>query len=410
MRPTLPQLSPQQLAAAADANFAVHISWAHTQTPGMHVEQHDGLLLADSGLTSDTFNFVALAQLTEANAPARIADALAYFRQVDRPFAWWVGPADQPATLGAHLLAAGLEQAETELAMAVDLALIAPPSLPQGFTIRRVTTAEELHAFARINAANWNPPDSEALRYYASTAAALLRPTAPQWFYVGYLDGEPVAASEVTFGGEVVGLYNISTLAAYRRRGFGLAMTAQPLVDARAAGYHIGVLQAAAGGVSLYQRLGFTTFGQITEYKPPAARYTALLLTAPQPVDVHYLREQLVAYNEAQLGYRDAQQLVIHLRNGRGEVVGGLAGWTFWGWLAIDTLWLHEELRGQGYGAQLLQLAETEARARGCQQALVDTMSFQAPAFYQRHGYEIFSLLENFPTGHRRYYLRKTLG
>lgn len=90
-----------------------------------------------------------------------------------------------------------------------------------GFTIRRVTTAEELQHFSRINAANWNPPDAESLRYYATTAAVLLTADAPQWFYVGYLDGEPIAASELTVGGGVVGLYNISTLAAYRRRGFG---------------------------------------------------------------------------------------------------------------------------------------------------------------------------------------------
>jgi hypothetical protein len=46
-------------------------------------------------------------------------------------------------------------------------------------------------------------------------------------------------------------------------------MTLRPLVDARAAGYHTAVLQAAPDGVGVYARLGFAPTGRYTEYKPP---------------------------------------------------------------------------------------------------------------------------------------------
>lgn len=100
------------------------------------------------------------------------------------------------------------------------------------------------------------------------TAERLLAPDAPQWFYVGYLAGQPVAASELTIGGWVVGMYNVCTLEAYRRRGFGMALTLRPLLDAREAGHGVGVLQAAEQGVGIYERIGFRSFGGITEYKP----------------------------------------------------------------------------------------------------------------------------------------------
>jgi hypothetical protein len=45
-------------------------------------------------------------------------------------------------------------------------------------------------------------------------------------------------------------------------------MTWRPLHDARAGGCDLGVLQAAPDGVSIYRRLGFTAFGDITEFKP----------------------------------------------------------------------------------------------------------------------------------------------
>jgi hypothetical protein len=48
-------------------------------------------------------------------------------------------------------------------------------------------------------------------------------------------------------------------------------MTWRPLHDGRDRGCDLGVLQAAPEGVGLYRRLGFTPFGDITEYKPRSA-------------------------------------------------------------------------------------------------------------------------------------------
>ncbi|MEZ4870324.1 MAG: GNAT family N-acetyltransferase [Caldilineaceae bacterium] len=268
----LQEISPTQLAEAADANFVCHASWAHQRTPGMTVLDDERLFIADSGLPCDTFNIIARARLSAETAPMRIEAALAYFRQVRRPFSWWVGPADRPETLGALLIAAGLEEAETEVAMATDLTMLpVHDPTPAGLTIRRARTPQVLKDFAQIMAANWTPPDPAVLDFYTQTAAVLLAADSPQWFYVGYWAGEAVAVAELTFSGGVVGLYSICTLENYRQRGFGTALTLCPLLDAQAAGYRVGVLQAAGvQGMRIYARLGFRQFGQIAEYKPPA--------------------------------------------------------------------------------------------------------------------------------------------
>jgi hypothetical protein len=51
--------------------------------------------------------------------------------------------------------------------------------------------------------------------------------------------------------------------------------------------------------------------------------------------------------------------------------------------------------------------AEAEAIRRGCRGAWLDTFSFQARGFYERPGYSIFGTIENFPPGHRRFFLKK---
>ena len=68
-----------------------------------------------------------------------------------------------------------------------------------------------------------------------------------------------------------------------------------------------------------------------------------------------------------------------------------------------------EDLRGKGFGKELLSQAEEEARQRGAMHAYLDTFSFQAPGFYQKQGYEVFGQLDDFPTGHQRYFCKKKL-
>jgi hypothetical protein len=238
----------------------------------MRVIDEAGLTLVDSGLPCDTFNFVCGARLEPDAAPERARAAVAYFRDVGRPFSWWVGPADRPPDLGAILVAAGLAFAEGELAMAADLESLRVGDLaPSGLRVERVRTAEQLRDFAQVVAANWTPPDPEVTRFYALAAPLLLAPDAAIRPYVGYLEGVPVAASDLTVGGGVVGLYSVCTLAAYRRRGFGSALTLRPLLDARAEGHRVGILQASAAGAGVYARVGFAPFGEIAEYKPASA-------------------------------------------------------------------------------------------------------------------------------------------
>ena len=114
-------------------------------------------------------------------------------------------------------------------------------------------------------------------------------------------------------------------------------------------------------------------------------------------------------YNRQQAGEDDAQSLCFVLKAPDQEIVGGVIGATYWDWFHLDLLWVKDDLRGCGHGHRLLTLAEDEARRRGARNAYLDTFSFQAPDFYEQHGYRVFGELQDFPPGHQRYFFAKQL-
>ena len=101
--------------------------------------------------------------------------------------------------------------------------------------------------------------------------------------------------------------------------------------------------------------------------------------------------------------------LAIALRSKGGRIDGGLVGHSVWGWLYVNFLWVAEELRGGGHGQRLLAAAENQAEQRGCHGVWLHTISFQAPAFYERQGYRKFGELSDMPTGYRRLFYQKRL-
>jgi GNAT superfamily N-acetyltransferase len=138
-----------------------------------------------------------------------------------------------------------------------------------------------------------------------------------------------------------------------------------------------------------------------------------ILTSEPQAseADVAVVRDGLLAFNIKNIGLEPHSRSVsLFLRNSAGQVIGGLLGGSRWRWLYVDKLWIHDEYRRHGAGSRLLRAAEAEALANGCTDAVLDTFSFQARGFYERHGYEVYASLEGFPPGHRQLFLHKRLG
>jgi GNAT superfamily N-acetyltransferase len=124
--------------------------------------------------------------------------------------------------------------------------------------------------------------------------------------------------------------------------------------------------------------------------------------------DREFVDEGLGEYNAAFLRDSRYSYFGIFLRAESGAIRAGLIGHCYAGWLFVNLLWVHADLRRGGAGHRLIGDAERHALAFGCHSAWVDTFSFQAPEFYKKLGYEEFARLD-YPPGHDRIFLRKRL-
>lgn len=125
-----------------------------------------------------------------------------------------------------------------------------------------------------------------------------------------------------------------------------------------------------------------------------------------------YINDQIVEFNSEQVPFTQSEKFInidYIVKDGH-KVVGGITAILYcWKCLYIDVLWVEEEYRHQGLGAQLLKKVEEVAIKSGCHLSHLDTFDFQAKAFYLKNDYEIFGELKNCPPGHSRFYLKKIL-
>ena len=137
---------------------------------------------------------------------------------------------------------------------------------------------------------------------------------------------------------------------------------------------------------------------------------TITLTDAPEDDERAVIIDGLRAYNVAQARVSDGGPLAILVRDPETKkVAGGLLGRTYLGLLTVERFFLPADLRRDRLGSRILAMAEEEGRRRGCTRAVLSTLHFQAPGFYQKQGWDVAARIECEPPGHTRFYMTKKL-
>ena len=144
---------------------------------------------------------------------------------------------------------------------------------------------------------------------------------------------------------------------------------------------------------------------------PASPDSTRLVVGEADPDLDQRLSDELDKVNAAATpGVEPARELTVRVVDADGELAAGISGWS-WGVAAgIGMTWVREDARGTGLGSELLAAFEGAARGRGCTHVFTTSFTFQAPGFYERHGYRELFRWEDLPTpGAADVHLRKDL-
>lgn len=212
--------------------------------------QGDGAALLVSGGRIPTLNAVIVtAPDADVAAVGELLDELA---ATGLPHSVKVRPAAADA-VKELLLSRGLSP-RTEVPLMVRTAAAPPASSPEGLVVRRLQ-AGEMAAHVAMAAAGFEVPEDVMAEVLTDDLLALPGFRA----YVGAVAGEPVTTGAGMAEGDWLGLFNVATLPAYRRRGLGAGVTAHLVAAGLAAGARFAYLQSSPLGLPVYERLGFRT-------------------------------------------------------------------------------------------------------------------------------------------------------
>lgn len=138
-------------------------------------------------------------------------------------------------------------------------------------------------------------------------------------------------------------------------------------------------------------------------------KYTISFEKNPNQDDIQILNDGIMKEHKLKKEMKPLDFFAYFIRDDKGQIVGGCAGDNMYGGLFVGQLWVNEELRGKGYGTQLMSLAEELASKSQCRFITVNTFEWEALDFYKKLGFYVEFERHGFDKNSTFYFLRKDM-
>jgi ribosomal protein S18 acetylase RimI-like enzyme len=232
------------LIAAFEALFGV--------LPGSRLERREGyvLLVCPPAPAIPQFNGV-FAEEDGGALVAELPDAIAELDRHALPF-WLQTRAERHPLVEVEAERLGLAQVDVVPGMVATATELTSATADE-LRIERAVEATDLVRALDVAAAGFEAPAEVLAALYGEAVSALPGLS----IYLGFDGDEPISTAVGYVEGDAVGVFNVATPPAYRRRGFGAALTAHAARDGFAVGARFAWLQSSLAGESVYRRMGF---------------------------------------------------------------------------------------------------------------------------------------------------------
>lgn len=219
-----------------------------------------------TGIESADLNMVWNEKPLTREDRGSIEDIKISFQQACLPFWCWVFPCGRSEATGEILQSAGFSFIESIPCMLADLSRPEVEENDRSLQIVQVQNEETLCVWEKVSFAGFDFPPETQHQYHRFVGTFNLKTDSPQKFFLAYFNGQPVATSLLFLHETAAGIYFISTLAEFRRKGIGLAVTRAAMTAARLAGAQYATLQSSPDGLHVYRQAGFQEYCRVDVY------------------------------------------------------------------------------------------------------------------------------------------------
>ena len=253
------EISEQTIVKAIKANLFDYYDYLG-HSPQAELKDTPEFKWLMTGIPHSFLNHVLRTQLPSNQVDGKIKEMLAYFHSKGiSEFSWWVEPDSGPPDLNKHLLSHGLIYTDDEPGMSCNLhEMNEEVTTSSAFTVKCVQDSAMLRQWVQVAITGYGLPEQCAgacFNLFAGLGFDL-----PLRNYIGFLNGLPVACSQLFLGAGVAGIYWVATVPEARKQGLGTALTLAPLCEARELGYTVGILHPSKMGYKVYQGIGFREY------------------------------------------------------------------------------------------------------------------------------------------------------
>jgi len=261
-RPPVPAVSV--MGTAAGPAIGRHFDTVFRRLVRGPAATHDAAFLRL--LTGEAHPFGNFAILSNPKDLVAARSAIEPLLSCPAPSAVMLSSMASDSQIDALLTASGFVSHGALPAMAVDIATLAAPALPDGYEFGRVADGADGEEWTERFAEGYELPPGVARYFSPAMVQADTSPDASTQFFAIRKSGVIVCTSLCCLDDGLAGIYCVSTIPQERRKGLGAYATAEALRCAARLGYAVGILQSSGAGYSVYRQMGFADFGGVPLY------------------------------------------------------------------------------------------------------------------------------------------------
>ena len=245
--------------------FAVCRYWGSLNSS---LKQAESITAMNTGVAISDINWVYNVQPLMNESANAIAEIKEYYKNLNLRFWWWVYPGGQSPETRKMLEKAGLRLFTKVPCMAADLnTSLSEINSSDNIKISLVKNKNDLFTWEKIAFDGFEMPPRVREQFKTFVSSFDIGSKSPQKLFLAYINEVPVATSLLFAHTNTAGIYYVSTVPAYRKKGCGLRITQAAMQSAKDQGFKDVILQATPMGAKIYPRTGFKEYCHAEIYK-----------------------------------------------------------------------------------------------------------------------------------------------